>query len=82
MGFFISIILLIVIFYLTIKLLKRLFIGWLFRAHTNSHRQEESKPKTPESQEDRILEYHKKSFEKTDAEDVEFEEIKTNKPNQ
>lgn len=80
MGLF-SIILLIITFYLTFKLLKRLFIGWIFRTHTNNHRQEEQKQKTPETQEDRILEYQKKSFEKTDAEDVEFEEIKTNSPN-
>lgn len=74
--------LLIIIFYLIFKLLKRLFIGWLFSTHTNNHRQEEPKPKTPENQEDRILEYQKKSFEKTDVEDVEFEEIKTSNTNQ
>lgn len=74
--------LLIITFYLIFKLLKRLFIGWLFSAHTNNHRQEEPKPKTPENQEDRILEYQKKSFEETDVEDVEFEEIKTSNTNQ
>lgn len=77
MGLF-SIILFIIIFYLVIKLLKRLFLGWLFRTPRPDNKQSFQEPKTPESQEDRILEYQKKSFEKTDVEDVDFEEIKTN----
>lgn len=84
MGLFFSFILLIITLYLIFKLLKRLFLGWLFRPPRPNNRQKQNyqKPKAPESQEDRILEYQKKNFEKADAEDVEFEEIKNNKPNQ
>ena len=45
------------------------------RRRTNTRRQQEHKEK-PASQDERIIEYKKKEFEISTAEDVDFEEIK------
>jgi hypothetical protein len=39
-------------------------------------RQRQNPPKKTETQEDRIIDYQKKSFEATQVEDVDFEEIR------
>ncbi|MDO5522880.1 MAG: hypothetical protein Q4G48_02415 [Bacteroidia bacterium] len=69
--------LILAIIYLAFNFLNRFLFGTRRKTHGNPYRQ--SRPqqeKTPETQEDRILDYQRKSFEKTDAVDVEFEEIK------
>ena len=45
------------------------------RRRTNTRRQQQQKEK-PASQDERIIEYKKKEFEISTAEDVDFEEIK------
>ena len=51
--------------------------GFVRNKFTNQQRQQqEQRAKEPETQEERILDFQKKSFETSDAEDVEFEEVK------
>jgi hypothetical protein len=63
-------------------LLMRKFGKWLagMRGTTgtgSSYRQrQQNTPRKPETQEDRIIGYQKKSFAATQVEDVEFEEMK------
>jgi hypothetical protein len=56
------------------------FIAAMRGQHRNSSYQQQyqrrSPPKQPETQEARIMDYQKKSFEATQIEDVDFEEIK------
>lgn len=47
-------------------------------SYNRQYRQRPEQPKQPETQEDRIIEYQKKSFDTTEAEDAEFIEIKDN----
>ncbi len=50
-----------------------------FNSQNERAKQRPSPPKQPESQEDRIIEYQKKSFESTEVEDADFIEIKDRK---
>lgn len=88
MGYIIRLILVLIVVNFVVKLLFRLFFGWKMKNMRNNsygQRQKEQrqryqhnskKSSTPETQEDRILDFQKKSFEKTDAEDADFIEIK------
>jgi hypothetical protein len=53
------------------------FRGTSGRPTSSYHNQQRyNASKKPETQEDRIVEYQRKSFLKDEAEDVEFEEVK------
>lgn len=78
MGF-IKALLFFIVIYWAIKLLFRVLLGSVYkRSRFESENGKETKQpeKTPETQEDRILDYQRKNFEATDAVDVDFEEIK------
>lgn len=65
------------IIFILLRAFTRWFANWGRRATSNySQQQREQAQKEPETQEERILDYQRKSFEATDAHDVEFEEIK------
>ncbi len=74
------------IFFLAIYLILRSFGRWLLgkRFKQNSSRygtphsgqSRRESPKQPETQQDRIIGYQKKTFESTEVEDAEFVEIK------
>ncbi|MDO5665308.1 MAG: hypothetical protein Q4G63_08645 [Bacteroidia bacterium] len=77
MGFLFKVLLIFAVIYMAISFLGRILFGTKRRSQASPYsRHEQQQPKEPETQEDRILDYQKKSFEKTDAIDVEFEEIK------
>lgn len=78
MGAFLNLLLFFFAIYFLWKIIKQFIIGNHRRAANNPYNKKEEKQ--PETQEERILEYQKKSFEKTDAEDVDFEEIKDAEP--
>ncbi len=75
------------IFFILVFLIIRGVFSFLFRflnagRFTNQNRrtqQRPTQPKQPESQEDRIIDYQKKSFESSEIEDADFIEIKDNK---
>lgn len=79
MGFLIKFILVFVAIYLLMKG----FVGFLLGKRTGQsspfQKQQQEQPKQTESQDDRIIEYQKKTFESSDAEDVDFVEIKDHK---
>ena len=68
MGFLIKVLLVFAVIYMVIT--KRKPQASPYNRHSQQQKNE------PETQEDRILDYQKKSFETTDVIDVEFEEIK------
>ncbi len=79
MGFLVKFILLFMAIYFLLKAVSR----WLMNARGFNRRtsswpygQAREAQKEPETQEERILDYQRKSFESADAVDVEFEEIK------
>lgn len=77
MGFLVKFILLFTIIYFLLKAISRWVIGAHgFNRRTSPYGQSREAQKEPETQEERILDYQKKSFEAADAVDVEFEEIK------
>ena len=77
MGFLFKVLLIFAVIYMVISFLGRALFGTRKKPQASPYsRQSQQQPKEPETQEDRILDYQKKSFEKTDAVDVEFEEIK------
>ncbi|MDD4777061.1 MAG: hypothetical protein PHV53_02115 [Fermentimonas sp.] len=80
MGFLIKFFLVFVFIYLLLKGLLAFIVGGKRSGTTtNRYRQQRPRPeqpKQPETQEDRIIEYQKKSFESTEAEDADFIEIK------
>jgi len=80
MGKILWILLIFGIFIFVMRLIGR-FIAF-FRGNTGRpassyyQQRQQNTYKKPETQEDRIMGYQKKSFETTEVEDVEFEEIK------
>ena len=50
-----------------------------FNSQKGRPHQRPTQPKQPESQEERIIDYQKKSFESTEVEDADYIEIKYNK---
>jgi|AGTN01.3.fsa_nt_gi hypothetical protein len=79
MGFLIKFLL----FFAAIYFLMKAFGSWLSgkrtsqtSSHQSQQRRRREQPKQPETQEDRIIEYQKKTFESSEAEDVDFVEIK------
>ena len=86
MGYFIRFLLAIIVINFLIKLIFRLFFGWRRqKSGYNPYNQQQSRQqqsnttdKKPESQEERILDFQRKSFESTKAEDADFVEIKDN----
>ena len=77
MGFFI-LILFILIFYIGFKWISNIFFGAFTQNESQStyQLQRERETQEPETQEDRILDFQRKIFESSDAEDVDFEEVK------
>ncbi len=81
MGFLLRFILTFVFIYLLIRgILNFLtFSSRYRRKNPYNHKQQNQRTKQngqPETQEDRIIEYQKKSFESSDVEDADFVEIK------
>ena len=77
MGFLIKVLLVFAVIYMVINFLGRALFGTRQKPQSNPHsRHSQQQQNEPETQEARILDYQKKSFETTDAIDVEFEEIK------
>lgn len=76
MGFLIKFLLVFVVIYFLLKGFVRFLFGK--RARQTSPRQPQ-RPEQAETQEERIIEYQKKTFEISEAEDVEFVEIKEQK---
>lgn len=76
MGFLIKFLL----FFTVAYLLMKAFVGFLTGKRQNQPpprpQQRTAEPRQPESQADRIIEYQKKNFEKSEVEDAEFVEIK------
>lgn len=70
-------ILLFLIIYFLLRAISKWLIGTRgFNRRTSSPYGQSREAQEPETQEERILDYQKKSFESADAVDVEFEEIK------
>lgn len=87
MGYFIRLILAIVVINFVIRSVFRIFFGWRRRkSGYNPYTQQQQRrnyqskatPKKPETQEERILDFQKKSFDSSKAEDADFIEIKDN----
>ena len=88
MGYIIRLILVLIVVNFVVKLLFRFFFGWKMKNMSNNsygqrqkdqrqrYQQNSKKSSTPGTQEERILDFQKKSFEKSDAEDADFIEIK------
>jgi hypothetical protein len=77
MGFLIKFFLFFIAAYLLMKGFVAFLMGKRSGHPTAADRHSSSRqPRQPETQEDRIIEYQKKTFEKSEAEDVEFVEIK------
>ena len=76
MGFLIKFLLFFTIVYLALKAFVRFLTG---KKSTQAppRQQQQAYTRQPETQEDRIIEYQKKNFEKSDVEDVDFVEIKS-----
>jgi len=76
MGFLIKFLLFFTIVYLAMKAFVRFLTG---KRNTQAppRQQQQTYTRQPETQEDRIIEYQKKNFEKSDVEDVDFVEIKS-----
>ncbi|MDD3967405.1 MAG: hypothetical protein WC112_00225 [Proteiniphilum sp.] len=76
MGFLIKFLL----FFVAAYLLMKGFVAFLTGKRSGQAPAERysppGQPRQPEKQEDRIIGYQKKTFEKSEAEDVEFVEIK------
>ena len=85
-----GIILRIILFFVVVNYLVKLFFRFFFgirqsrggryqrqqRSYQQQSRQQQQQRKRPEAQEDRILDFQRKSFESTDVEDADFVEIK------
>ncbi len=77
MGFLIKVLLVFAVIYMAINFLGRALFGTQRKPQAGPYsRHARQQQHEPETQEERILDYQKKSFETTDAVDVEFEEIK------
>ena len=76
MGFLIKFLLFFPIVYLPMKAFVRFLTG---KGNTQAppRQQQQTYTRQPETQDDRIIEYQKKNFEKSDVEDVDFVEIKS-----
>ncbi len=79
MGVLIKFVLVFVAIYLLLKGFVRFLFGKRAGQSSPFQQQRTEEPGQPETQEDRIIEYQKKTFESSDAEDVEFVEIKDHK---
>lgn len=76
MGFLIKFLLFFTVAYLLLKAFVRFLTGNRNKQAPHRPEQHSSYSKQPETQEERIIEYQKKTFASSEAEDVEFEEIK------
>ena len=77
MGFLFKVLLIFAVIYMVISFLGRILFGTRRKPQASPYsRHSQQQQKEPETQEDRILDYQRKSFEKTDAVQLEFEEIK------
>ncbi|MDD3969122.1 MAG: hypothetical protein PHT18_10085, partial [Proteiniphilum sp.] len=76
MGFLLKFLLLFVAAYLLMKGFVAFLLGKRFGQTASDRRAATQEQRQPETQEERIIEYQKKTFEKSEAEDVEFTEIK------
>jgi hypothetical protein len=82
MGFIIKFLLFFFVTYFILRWIGRLLFGIRYKQNSSrygTHRGGQPRrdpPKQPETQEDRIIGYQKKTFESTEVEDAEFVEIK------
>ena len=79
MGFLFKVLVIFAVIYMALTFVGRFFFGTKRKPQSSPYGRQSNQPeKEPETQEERILDYQRKSFEKTDAIDVDFEEIKEN----
>lgn len=87
MGYFIRFILALIVINFVIKLAMRFFFGRRRQKTTHNPygnhqggQQQQSRPssRVPETQEERILDFQRKSFDSEEAEDADFIEVKDN----
>ena len=79
MGFLIKVLLIFSIIYMIFNFLGCAIFGTRRKPRNNPYSRYRNQPKSePERQEERILDYQKRSFETAEAIDVDFEEIKEN----
>lgn len=87
MGYFIRFILALIVINFVLRLVFRFFLRWRgsktnYSAYNRQQYRREDKQNTQESpvtQEERILDFQKKSFNTEEAEDADFIEVKDNK---
>lgn len=85
MGYIFKFILFVIVFSWILKVARRLLFGIFYKRKFNQYNkqyndQQQQPPhqdkKTPETQEERILDFQRKKFESTDIEDADYEEVK------
>lgn len=80
MGFLFKFFIFFIFIYLILKGLAAFIVGGKrsgkYTSNYRQQRQRTDQPKQPETQEDRIIEYQKKSFETSEVQDADFIEIK------
>ena len=79
MGFLIKFLLVFVAIYFLLKGFASFLLGKRGRQTSPRQPQRPEQPDQPVTQQERIIEYQKKTFEVSEAEDVEFVEIKEKK---
>lgn len=62
--------------YFLLKAFTAFLMGKRGRQSPNQRQQRTQQAKQPDNQQERIIEYQKKNFESSDAEDVDFVEVK------
>lgn len=80
MGFLFKFLLIFIVIYFFLKAFGAWLLGKRNRQNTYHHSRyrqaRREPPKQPERQEDRIIDYQRKTFESSDVEDADFVEIK------
>lgn len=75
MGF-LSLLLFFIVVYFGFRWIWKVVTSILTPPRQQAYNRQQKTQQEPETQEERILDFQKKSFESADAEDVDFEEIK------
>lgn len=85
MGYIFKFILFVIVFSWILKAARRLLFGIFYKRKFNQYNnqynnQQQQQPqqdkKSPETQEERILDFQRKKFESTDIEDADYEEVR------
>ena len=79
MGFLIKVLLVFAVIYMVINFLGRALFGTKRKPQASPYsRHSQQQQNEPETQEERILDYQRKSFDSEEAEDADFIEVKDN----